>query len=56
MDKIRQVMDLLEEITGISYDEPLEWRFPGEKGRLASLEEYLIEILEKKFGLTKICG
>ena len=53
----QMIMDLLEEITGISYDAPLNWRFPGEKGILFSLEDYLIEILEKRFGMdVKICG
>ncbi len=46
----QMVMDLLEEITGITYDAPLNWRFPGEKGIFFSLEDYLIEILEEKFG------
>lgn len=56
MDKIRQTMDSLEEITGVTYDEPLEWRFPGEKGRLTSLDDYLVKILEQKGLKIRICG
>jgi len=53
---IDMVIELLEAITGVAYDAPLEWIFPGEKGRLYSLKDYLIQILEEK-GLTiQICG
>lgn len=56
MDKIQEAINLLEEITGVNYDVPLNWRFPGEKGQLYSLEEYLIEILERLRLKVKVCG
>ncbi len=57
LNGILMVRDLLQGITGIGDDTPFDERFDGEKARSSSLEDYLIEILEKKYGLDiRICG